>query len=513
MHPRLSVSEMCTYPLAFGDELALWDELGVRQVGLLTNKVDAFGRDAAIAALRERSMRATTVITSMFDLSDPTSWDATRAAVNDSIDLAAEVGGCTYFTPGRRDGRSFDELATSLAEAVAPCAKYAESRGVTLAIEPSLRTDVSFVHTLRDGTDVAERAGIGVIADVGNCWMERDPEDAVRRAGERLAVFQISDAVFGTFERPVARRSRRARRRRPRARRVHPRRARRRVHGSVRARGRRARDRGRGPRAPRCDARSNARTSCCSRCSRESGDRLPRRRDLGGTRPPGARPTSPVARCCASRPPDCVTATSTTSKVGCTRPTAARIPSIAGHEIVGQDRDHLSGSRRGVGRRRRRPGRGAQPRRHARRLPNLRPRLLGRRGIGSLRRVRRAPRAASRLGGVPSPRRSPGRGADHLRTVELRGDLGAPRRAGRRGGHRGARPHGHGHDRGRARGRGADGDRDRDCAGPVPTRRRAACRRRSRDRRRSRATRSRASPRSPTAAWRTSSSTPPRAIP
>ena len=202
IHPRLSVSEMCTYPLSFGDELALWDELGVRQVGLLTNKVDAFGRDAAIAALHERSMRATTVITTMFDLSDPTSWEATRAAVNDSIDLAAELGGCTYFTPGRRDGRSFDELATSLAEAVAPCAKYAESRGVTLAIEPSLRTDVSFVHTLRDGTDVAERAGIGVIADLGNCWMERDPEESVRRAGSRVAVVQISDAVFGTFDRP-----------------------------------------------------------------------------------------------------------------------------------------------------------------------------------------------------------------------------------------------------------------------------------------------------------------------
>jgi sugar phosphate isomerase/epimerase len=193
---------MCTYPLPFGEELALWDELGVRQVGLLTNKVDAFGRERAVAALHERSMRATTVITSMFDLADPTTWDATRGAVDDSIDLAAELGGCTYFTPGRRDGRTFDELAASLAEAVAPCVKYAESRGVMLAIEPSLRTDVSFVHTLRDGTDVAARAGIGVIADVGNCWMERDPEESVRRAGERLAVFQLSDAVYGTFERP-----------------------------------------------------------------------------------------------------------------------------------------------------------------------------------------------------------------------------------------------------------------------------------------------------------------------
>jgi sugar phosphate isomerase/epimerase len=202
MHPRLSVSEMCTYPLPFGEELALWEELGVRQVGLLTNKVEAFGRGAAVAALHERSMRATTVITTMFDLSDPTTWDATRAVVNDAVDLAAEVGGCTYFTPGRRDGRRFDELAAALAEAVVPCAKYAESRGVRLAIEPSLRTDYSFVHTLRDGTDVAERAGIGVIADIGNCWMERDPEDAVRRAGSRVAVVQLSDAVWGSFERP-----------------------------------------------------------------------------------------------------------------------------------------------------------------------------------------------------------------------------------------------------------------------------------------------------------------------
>jgi sugar phosphate isomerase/epimerase len=202
LHPRLSVSEMCTYPMPFGEELTLWDELGVRRVGLLMNKVDAFGRDAAVAALHERSMRATTVITAMFDLSDPTSWDATRAAVDDSTDLAAEVGGCTYFTSGRRDGRSFDELTAAFVDAVAPCVKYAESRGVRLAIEPSLRTDVSFVHTLRDGTDVAERAGIGVIADVGNCWMERDPEDAVRRAGSRVAAVQLSDAVWGSFERP-----------------------------------------------------------------------------------------------------------------------------------------------------------------------------------------------------------------------------------------------------------------------------------------------------------------------
>jgi sugar phosphate isomerase/epimerase len=201
-HPRLSVSEMCTYPRPFGDELELWNELGVKQVGVITAKLDAYGRDKAVAALRERSMKATTVITGYFDLSAPDSWDATRAQINEALDLAGEIGGCTYFTPGRRDGRSFDELTASLAEAVAPCAAYAASLGVRLAIEPSLRTDVSFVHTLRDGLDVAEAAGIDVIADLGNCWMERDYEKTIRRADGRLAVVQFADAVFGTPNEP-----------------------------------------------------------------------------------------------------------------------------------------------------------------------------------------------------------------------------------------------------------------------------------------------------------------------
>ena len=106
-----------------------------------------------------------------------------RADINRAIDLAAQVGGVPYFTPGRRDGRTFDELTASLAEAVAPCVAVAEAKGVRLAIEPSLRTDQSFVHTLRDAIDVADAAGIGLVADLGNCWMERDVEATVRRAG------------------------------------------------------------------------------------------------------------------------------------------------------------------------------------------------------------------------------------------------------------------------------------------------------------------------------------------
>lgn len=202
MHPRLSVSEMCTYPLSLADELDIWSSLGVRYVGVITAKVDSYGRDKAIQELAERSLTAATVITRSFDLSAPHTWDGTRLELEAAVDLAGVIGGCVYFTPGRRDGRSFDELTKSLAEAVAPSVTYAASRGVRLAIEPSLRTDVSFVHTLRDGLDVAEAAGIDIIADLGNCWMERDYEDTVRRAGSRIACVQFADAIFGTAKEP-----------------------------------------------------------------------------------------------------------------------------------------------------------------------------------------------------------------------------------------------------------------------------------------------------------------------
>jgi sugar phosphate isomerase/epimerase len=194
---------MCTFPWPFADELALWDELGVRHVGVIGAKLDAHGRAAAGQALRDRSMRTVTVIGPAFDLSAPDTWDAARAAMNDTVDLAGETGGCTYFTPGRRvHGKSFDELTNLLAKAVEPCLTHAAAKGVPLAIEPSLRTDVSFVHTLRDGAEVAERAGIGVIADLGNCWMERDYEQTVRRSGALIAAIQFADAVWGAPGQP-----------------------------------------------------------------------------------------------------------------------------------------------------------------------------------------------------------------------------------------------------------------------------------------------------------------------
>ena len=73
-----------------------------------------------------------------------------------------------------------------------------------LAIEPTnpLRTDVSFVFTLRDAADLARADGIDLVLDVYSCWYERDLDAVVRDNIDLLALVQISDFVIGTLDTP-----------------------------------------------------------------------------------------------------------------------------------------------------------------------------------------------------------------------------------------------------------------------------------------------------------------------
>jgi hypothetical protein len=160
-HGEAEVHEICTYPMPFADELSLWDELEMRHVGLLAQK----SRRTAATTPRKRSeahiTATTTVITAAFDLSESASWDVTRAALRSAVDLAAEVGGCVHFTSRRRHGhRTFDALTDALATAFAPRLGYAADDDVR-PISTVVRSDVCFLHTVRDGLDVAAGAGIG----------------------------------------------------------------------------------------------------------------------------------------------------------------------------------------------------------------------------------------------------------------------------------------------------------------------------------------------------------------
>lgn len=200
---RLSVDAMCSFNWTFAQDLALWTDMGVRHAGLLISKLgDA--PEARLAELAAAGIGCSTLITECFELRDPATWEATRAAHRQAIDLVAGIGGHSiYFTPGRITCTSWAEDLDRLADAVAPTVAYAREKGVIAAIEPSIRTSVSFVNTLRDAIDMAARTGVGIVCDFGNMWMERDFRETIARAMPHIALMQIGDMVIGATGRPA----------------------------------------------------------------------------------------------------------------------------------------------------------------------------------------------------------------------------------------------------------------------------------------------------------------------
>ena len=203
IHPRLSVNALSSFNWSFDQDLALWQELGVHHAGLLISKI-ADDRETKVARLRAAGIRPTTVVCGPFALAAPESWAATRASLIETLDLVAAMGGGTvYSPPGRTTGAPWQEVLEVFCEAVAPCVAHAKRCGVRLGIEPSLRTDASFVNTMRDAIDVAARTGVALVADFGNCWMERDLREVLKRAGPHICLVQICDVQIGGLGKPT----------------------------------------------------------------------------------------------------------------------------------------------------------------------------------------------------------------------------------------------------------------------------------------------------------------------
>jgi len=197
IHPRLSINGLSSFNWSFEQDLALWRELEVRWAALLISKIadDVAGK---VKRVTDSGIRISTVIAGSFDLAAPQTWDSHRALLRTVFDaLAATGGGTVYFPPGRTTGAPWSEVLEVFAEAVAPSLADARERGVRLGFEPSLRTDASFVNTVRDAIDVSERTGLGLVADFGNCWMERDLAQVLQRAGPHICLAQICDVIIG----------------------------------------------------------------------------------------------------------------------------------------------------------------------------------------------------------------------------------------------------------------------------------------------------------------------------
>jgi sugar phosphate isomerase/epimerase len=191
-HPRLSVNAICSMKQSLDEDIALWADLGVDNVGLISPKLEVVGWDVSQHAVRDAGL----LVSSM---------SCYKPGIAESLEFAAAVGtSVLYIVSGSAGSAPWEDAAQQFCQDLAPLVARATELGVTVALEPTnpLRTDVSFVHCVRDAIDLARMADMGVVIDFYSAWYERGFEELVRKNIDVVALVQICDYKLGTFDMP-----------------------------------------------------------------------------------------------------------------------------------------------------------------------------------------------------------------------------------------------------------------------------------------------------------------------
>jgi sugar phosphate isomerase/epimerase len=193
VHPRISVSAISTFAWDLDRDIEFWAASGVTNVGVSMRKLGEHGIERGVDRIRAAGVAVSNVI------------GTGTSGIPAGIDVAAKLdAGCVVFTTGPAGAAPWEHAAESLAQTLAPVVAQARSLGVRLALEHtnSLRADVGFVHTLRDGIDLARMLDIDVCMEVNACWGERALGETITKGIDRIRIVQLSDYVIGTLSTP-----------------------------------------------------------------------------------------------------------------------------------------------------------------------------------------------------------------------------------------------------------------------------------------------------------------------
>lgn len=202
---RFSINQMTVKQLSLPELTAACGELGIGNVGLWREPVQAYGVEAAAKLVRDAGLTVTTLCRGGFLTAvDPGERAGALADNRRAVDEAATLGTDTLvlvsggLPAGDKDLRAARER---IADALAELGPYAERHGVRLAIEPlhpMFASDRCVVSTLAQALDLAERfpaRQVGVTVDTYHIWWDdRAPEQIARAgAGGRIHTFQLAD--------------------------------------------------------------------------------------------------------------------------------------------------------------------------------------------------------------------------------------------------------------------------------------------------------------------------------
>lgn len=204
---RFSINQMTVKQLSLPELVDACVQLGVGQVGLWREPVQAYGVAETAKLIRDAGLTVTTLCRGgFFTAIDPEERSRALADNRRAIEEAATLGTDTLvlvsggLPPGSKDLRAARER---IADALADLAPHAADHGVRLAIEPlhpMYAADRCVVSTLAQALDLAERFPahqVGVTVDTYHIWWDDQAPAQIARAGEggRIHTFQLADWI------------------------------------------------------------------------------------------------------------------------------------------------------------------------------------------------------------------------------------------------------------------------------------------------------------------------------
>jgi sugar phosphate isomerase/epimerase len=202
---RFSINQMTVKQLSLPELAESCVRLGVDNVGLWREPVQAYGVEAAAKLVRDAGLTVSTLCRGGFlTASDPVeraeAIGDNHAAIEEAATLGTEVLVlvCGGLPAGSKDLHGARER---IADALSVLGPYAEEHGVKLAIEPlhpMYASDRCVVSTLAQALDLAERFPahqVGVAVDTYHVWWDDGAPAQIARAGTggRIHTFQLAD--------------------------------------------------------------------------------------------------------------------------------------------------------------------------------------------------------------------------------------------------------------------------------------------------------------------------------
>lgn len=202
---RLSLNQKTTDGWSLREVIDGCLAAGVASIGPWREPVAEVGVETAARWLEEAGLRVSSLCRGGFftgagELGRSERHDENRRALDEAAALGAP---CLVLVPGGlpdgdRDLGAARQRATEAIEALVP---HALEVGVRLAIEPMhpiFAADRGVVSTLGQALDMAEPLpveAVGVAVDTFHVWWEPGVEDQIKRAGDRIATYQVCDWI------------------------------------------------------------------------------------------------------------------------------------------------------------------------------------------------------------------------------------------------------------------------------------------------------------------------------